>query len=90
MLSLPKRESLTVEFKSDPKGGLSDKAVTDAVVGLSNADGGTLYIGIEDSGKITGLRDVPDNKWNDPRKIVSFIAIHTVVISRPMYPVFAL
>ena len=42
----PSRESLTIEFKSDPKSGLPDKVVVETVVGLANAEGGTLYVGI--------------------------------------------
>lgn len=47
-------ESLTVEFKSDVK-GLPDRELVCAVVALANTEGGTVFLGIEDSGKITGL-----------------------------------
>lgn len=52
--TLPKRESLTVEFKSDRK-CLSDKDLVEAVICLANADGGELWIGVEDDGTPTGL-----------------------------------
>ena len=35
MSDWPKKETLQIEFKSDPVGGLSDKSVVDAVVGLA-------------------------------------------------------
>lgn len=54
MLDIPKKESLTVEFKSDKK-CLPDNDIIDAIVGLANSEGGILYLGIEDNGEITGL-----------------------------------
>lgn len=42
----PERETLTVEFKSDPKGGLKNDVVVDTAVGFANAEGGTLFIGL--------------------------------------------
>ena len=39
MIPVPSKESLTVEFKSDPKGWLKDSIVVEAVVGLTNAEG---------------------------------------------------
>ena len=36
----PERETLTVEFKSDPKGGLKNDVVVDTAVGFANAEGG--------------------------------------------------
>ncbi len=52
--SLPARESLTVEFKSDRK-RLSDNDLVEAVVCLANAEGGELWLGVEDDGTPTGL-----------------------------------
>lgn len=71
----PKKETLQIEFKSDPVGGLSDKSVADAVVGLANAQGGVLYIGIDDNGTISGLRS---EKWRNPKKAAAFISNYTV------------
>ena len=51
---LPQRESLTVEFKSDRK-RLSDNDLVEAVICLANADGGELWLGVEDDGTPTGL-----------------------------------
>src|SRR5262245_54500352 len=52
--SLPLKESLTVEFKSDAK-RLSDDELVLAVVCLANTEGGELYLGVEDDGTVTGL-----------------------------------
>ncbi|MDN4053692.1 crosslink repair DNA glycosylase YcaQ family protein [Massilia sp. YIM B02763] len=52
--SLPTAESLTVEFKSD-RNRLSDRDLVEAVVCLANAEGGELWLGVEDDGRPTGL-----------------------------------
>ena len=52
--NFPSEESLTVEFKSDCD-CLSDDELIEAVVCLANAEGGRLYIGVEDDGRVTGL-----------------------------------
>ena len=51
---LPEKESLTVEFKSDNP-PLSDHILIDEVVAMTNAEGGTIYIGVENDGRPTGL-----------------------------------
>ncbi|MCY1292544.1 hypothetical protein D9M69_428870 [compost metagenome] len=51
---LPLRESLTVEFKSDRK-KLSDNELIEALVCLANAEGGELWLGVEDDGTPSGL-----------------------------------
>lgn len=56
---LPLTETLTVEFKSDRK-RLSDIELVEAVVCLANADGGDLWLGVEDDGTPTGLH--PDHQ----------------------------
>ncbi len=52
--TLPAGESLTVEFKSDRK-RLSDTELVEALVCLANTEGGTLWLGVEDDGQVTGL-----------------------------------
>lgn len=47
--TIPKIESLTVEFKSDRK-RLSDVELVEAVVCLANAEGGEVWLGVEDDG----------------------------------------
>ena len=54
MRTIPLRETLTIEFKSDLK-KLPDTDLIDAVIGIANTDGGTLYLGVEDDGTITGV-----------------------------------
>ena len=60
--ALPARESLTVEFKSD-RARLSDRELVEAVVCLANAEGGELWLGVEDDGRPTGLH--PDHRQLD-------------------------
>ena len=54
MNSIPERESLTVEFKSD-RHCLSDRDLIESVVCMANGQGGEIYLGIEDDGQVTGL-----------------------------------
>ena len=56
---LPTIESLTVEFKSDRK-RLPDTELVEAVVCLANAEGGDLWLGVEDDGTPSGLH--PDHQ----------------------------
>lgn len=51
---LPRAESLTVEFKSDLK-KLPDRELIETLVCLANAEGGELWLGVEDDGRPTGL-----------------------------------
>ena len=54
MRNIPVKETLTVEFKSDLK-KLPDNELIDAIVGITNTEGGILYLGVEDDGLITGV-----------------------------------
>lgn len=54
MSRIPAKESLTVEFKSD-RARLSDRELVEAIVCLANAEGGELWLGVEDDGRPTGL-----------------------------------
>ena len=67
------KESLLVEFKSDAA-CLSDNDIIDAVVAFANTDGGDLYLGVEDSGEITGLH----KDHMDTTRLSAFIANKTV------------
>ncbi len=73
MSEVPKRESLTVEFKSDVK-KLSDRELVLAAVCLANTDGGTLWLGVEDDGRVTGLH--PEHR--DLTGLAAMIANRTV------------
>ncbi len=70
---LPKKESLTIEFKSDQK-KLSDAEIFEAVVAFANTEGGELYLGIEDDGEVTGVHKVHENTTT----VSAFIANNTV------------
>lgn len=52
---IPSNESLTVEFKSDQK-GIPDRVLAEEVTAMANADGGTIYVGVEDDGTVTGAK----------------------------------
>lgn len=52
--SIPEKESLEVEFKSD-RNQLNDDDLIEALICMANAQGGTLYLGVEDDGTVTGL-----------------------------------
>lgn len=52
--AIPERETLEIEFKSD-RGPLNDDDLIEAVICLANAQGGTLYLGVENDGIVTGL-----------------------------------
>ena len=70
---LPKEESLTIEFKSD-KNKLQNSDIFDAVVAFANTEGGDLYLGIEDSGEVTGVHKDHLN----PLTLAAFIANNTL------------
>ena len=57
---LPKKESLTIEFKSD-RNRFPDSELIEAVVAFANTEGGDLYIGIEDDGEVTGVCPAHEN-----------------------------
>lgn len=51
---IPTQETLVVEFKSD-RDKLDDGELIEALICLANAQGGTLYLGVENDGTVTGL-----------------------------------
>ena len=67
------KEDLHNEFKSD-RNKISDTDIIDVVVAFANTDGGSLYIGVEDNGEITGLH--PSHR--DEIQLAAFIANKTV------------
>ena len=73
---IPDKESLSVEFKSVPKSGLSDSAILDTVIGMTNTYGGILYIGVDNDGTISGIP--AESKWANPTKVSAFVADNTV------------
>lgn len=72
-MSIPQRETLSIEFKSDRK-TIGESVIVDEVVALSNTDGGELYIGVEDDGTVTGAQ--PQHR--DPIQMNAMIANRTV------------
>ena len=77
---IPAKETLTIEFKSDLK-GLSDNELIEAVIGMTNTNGGELYLGIEDDGSVTGIKE----KHKDEIGVAALIANKTI----PSVPVRA-
>ncbi|MFQ5344031.1 MAG: RNA-binding domain-containing protein [Anaerolineae bacterium] len=67
-------ETLSVEFKSD-QGPLPDADLIETVVCLANAQGGTLLIGVEDDGRVTGLHP---RRHTHPAALAAFVASRTV------------
>ena len=72
---LPEKESLTVEFKKDPPAGLSDRTVLEEAVGFANAQGGTIFIGVNDDGTVSGVHS---RNWEKPDRAVALITGNTV------------
>lgn len=73
MCDLPKKEMLTIEFKSDRGKGYSDESLVDEIVGMTNTEGGTLYLGIEDDGRVSGIV----KQHQDPIGLAALIANRT-------------
>ena len=73
MRTIPMKEDLIVEFKSDVK-GYSDSDLVDEIVGMTNTKGGDLYLGVEDDGTVTGV----SKKHKDPIGVAALIANSTV------------
>ena len=66
-------EDLKTEFKSDVN-RLSDDIIIETIVALSNTEGGHLYLGVEDNGKITGVHE----SHRDITQLAAFIANRTI------------
>lgn len=73
MRMIPNKETLTVEFKSDLK-KLSDTDLIEAILGMTNTEGGILFLGVEDNGEITGVH----KQHADEIGVVALIANKTV------------
>ncbi|MCF0121325.1 MAG: ATP-binding protein, partial [Duodenibacillus sp.] len=71
--TLPDRETLEIEFKSDAR-KLGDNELVDAVVAFANTNGGDLFLGVEDDGTVTGLHP----QHQDITQLAAFIANKTV------------
>lgn len=73
MRLIPLEETLTVEFKSDIK-KYPDSEIFEAVIAFANTEGGDLYLGVEDSGEITGVNKAHEN----PITLSAYIANNTI------------
>ena len=57
MRTIPKKETLTIEFKSDLK-NLNDNDLIEAIVGITNTDGGVLYLALKIMGRLQVFIDI--------------------------------
>lgn len=73
MRTIPRKEDLETEFKSDQK-CYPDHDLIEEIVGMANTVGGILYLGVEDDGTITGAH----NKHKDSVGVTALIANSTV------------
>lgn len=73
MRIIPSKETLIVEFKSDRK-SYPDSELVEAIVGMTNTDGGVLYLGVEDDGTLTGVKE----KHKDTAGVCAMITNKTV------------
>lgn len=55
---MEKQETLQIEFKSEKKAPISDHELLDEVVGMANAKGGKIYLGVEDDGSFSGASKI--------------------------------
>ncbi len=70
-------ESFTVEFKGEERQPYSDRDLVQTVVCLANGAGGTLLVGVEDDGRITGARPRSGSSLLDPLQVEALIASRT-------------
>ena len=73
MRVIPTDESLEIEFKSDVK-RYPDHDLIEEIVGMTNTVGGTLFLGVEDNGNITGVH----SSHRDAIGVAALIANSTV------------
>lgn len=73
MRTIPTKETLEIEFKSDEK-SYPDHALIEEIVGMTNTVGGVLFLGVEDDGTITGVQE----KHKDAVGVTALIANSTV------------
>ena len=73
MRTIPTKETLEIEFKSDVK-SYPDHDLVEEIVGMTNTVGGVLFLGVEDDGTITGIQ----KKHKDAIGVTALIANSTV------------
>jgi ATP-dependent DNA helicase RecG len=70
-------ERFDIEFKSERRDRLNDRELIEAVVCLANGAGGTLLIGVEDDGAVTGARPRHEGDRTDTLRLQALIANST-------------
>lgn len=73
MRTIPEKETLDTEFKSDFK-CYPDHDLIEEIIGMSNTAGGFLFLGVEDDGMVTGVH----KKHKDSIGVMALIANSTV------------
>lgn len=71
-------ETFTIEFKGEEHKRLTDDELVIAVVCLANGSGGTILIGVEDDGRVTGSRPRHEGGVTDPARLSALVANRTV------------
>lgn len=80
-------ETLSCEFKSDLNRGYNDKEISEVIVALANTDGGVLFLGVEDSGEVTGVSKRQDIFQNIPKFRSKISSLTSLNLSISVYPV---
>jgi len=70
-------ETFTVEFKGERRERLGDDDLVVAVVCLANGSGGTILVGVEDDGEVTGARPRHEAGNTDTDRVAALIANQT-------------
>lgn len=70
-------ERFDLEFVGEEGAAVSDRELAEVVVCLANGRGGTIVLGAEDDGRITGAR-ARHGQYTDPRRLEAAIAGLTV------------
>lgn len=73
---LLKKETLFVEYKED-RHGFSDSDLIDACVGMANAEGGYILIGVRNDGTVVGSCRVKNGQWKNPEALECMILERT-------------
>lgn len=76
MRTIPEKETLKAAFKSARK-DLEEAALIDEVTGMANACGGSIYLGVEGDGTITGVYSNSDDPI-DENRIAALVGSMTV------------
>lgn len=73
-MPIPHKESIRVEFKSEQSGPVDDSVIINNVVAFANTQGGTLYLGVEDDGSVTGV----SNRHRNINQLAAYVFNNTV------------